>query len=115
MIFGIKTKKDKRIEELEKQVEDLQYTAFLKTPVMCVNYDIIEVKAKSVMDEQLPTDFFKDELCRKLADYIKPFVTFDIYDAKEWRPDQQLGHHPEGRPRIMEATIRVGRGQSYSV
>lgn len=115
MIFGIKTKKDKKIEELEKQVKDLQSTMFLKTPVMRVNYDIIEVKAKTVLDERMPTDFFKDELCKKLSGYIKPFVTFDIYDAKEWCPDQQLGHHPEGRPRIMEATIRVGRSQSYSV
>lgn len=115
MIFGIKTKKDKRIEELENKVKDLETTMFLKTPVMRVNYDVIEVKAKTVLDERLSTDYFKDALCQKLGDYIKPFVTFDIYDVKEWSPDMQLGHHPEGRPRIMEATIRVGRGQSYSV
>lgn len=114
MIFGIKTKKDKKIEELEKKVSDLEFLRCARIPTLRIHYDVVEVKAKSILEGYLPEEAIKKEIASKLVDYIEPFITYDIQDVTEVEDLKECNRHwPEGRPRILVGTLRVARGQQY--
>lgn len=91
MIFGIKSKKDKRIEELEKEVERLNN---IPQPTKIVmnefGTELFESSYEVYMEDRelLTEEFIRDCLCRDLAEAMKPrleIVAFDDWARRKTR------------------------------
>jgi len=74
-MFGIKTKKDKRIEELEEQ---LRYTYF-KQPMIIENRgNVLTVASKVCLEDMMPVEYAKDKISRDMAENLKEYITYDV-------------------------------------
>ena len=68
MIFGIKTKKDKKIEELQKEIDKLKFQPFkiIEKPIQCTT-----IGASYILDKWdkaiVPESWIKDTLANMLA------------------------------------------------
>ena len=74
MIFGIKTKKDKKIEELQKEIDRLNNTIFKPTITyeqykIEDYYSVFEMHFEDV--ERITDDKILDILCRQMCDVLK--------------------------------------------
>ena len=76
MIFGIKTRKDKKIDELQKEIERLKYT---RPKVFQEHYDIKKLNAVFYVPfEQvdcIPDGYVKAALAHQLEDNLKEFIS----------------------------------------
>ena len=76
-MFGFKSKKDKRIEELER----LLAIASVKQPrVITQEREVVTLQAKIVLEPGMPIDYAKEYLARLMADEIKQHMTYDLDD-----------------------------------
>lgn len=74
-MFGIKTKKDKRIEELEERL----MTAYTKPPqIITSRGNVISLGATQVLEDDMPADYAKQMLARKLVDEAVRFIHYDL-------------------------------------
>lgn len=64
-MFGIKTKKDKRIESLENQLNSM----YLKHPqIITTHGNIISLGAAQILEEGMSSDYAKRKIAEKLVD-----------------------------------------------
>lgn len=74
-MFGIKTKKDKRIEELENQLSSM----YLKHPhIITTQGNVISLGATQILEDGMPTDYAKQMVARKLVDEAVNFIHYDL-------------------------------------
>lgn len=75
MIFGIKTKKDKKIEELQKEIERLTYRPIKVTSVQ-KKVDLLQATAcfKNLDVNTLPEGYVESILCKELSEKLKPYI-----------------------------------------
>ena len=74
-MFGIKTKKDKRIEALENQLSSM----YLKHPhIITTQGNIISLGATQVLEEGMPSDYAKRKIAEKLVDGAIEFIHDDL-------------------------------------
>ena len=77
MIFGIKTKKDKRIEDLESRLNSMTY----KHPTIIASQkDTICLGATVVIEDNKPIEFVKRELAAKMMAEIERQIWYDVED-----------------------------------
>ena len=79
-MFGFKSKKDKRIEELERQ---LQATYMESPKVLTIERDIVVLGANiaiAVLGVGGVGGYVVEMLARKMVEEVKQFMTFDLED-----------------------------------
>lgn len=64
-MFGIKTKKDKRIEEL---LEFLNYAMAQRPSITTIERDVVTLKATQILEPGMPVDFAKKHMVREMAE-----------------------------------------------
>jgi len=75
-MFGFKSKKDKRIEELEAMLTMKPH--FIET----VNKKVHTLKSQTfIPSSEIPIEWVKEDLCRKFTDQLEPFIQFDVVDV----------------------------------
>lgn len=92
MIFGIKTKKDKRIEELEKLLDYMSATA--KPHIATIERDVVTLKCKQILEPGMPVEFAKHRIARDFTEHIETQIDYDIRDSDTPYP-------------VIEGTLRV--------
>lgn len=79
MIFGIKSKKDKKIEELQAEIERLKDTQMPQYEISQESYDIKKLKAvfyASFEDvDYIPDGYIHDALIHQLKGNLEEFIT----------------------------------------
>ena len=79
-MFGFKSKKDKRIEELERQLQ----ATYMKSPkVVAIDRDIVVLGANTAIEPGMPVEYAKEMLARKMVEEVKQFMTFDLEDDND--------------------------------
>ena len=74
-MFGIKTKKDKRIEALENQLSNM----YFKQPhIITTQGNVISLGAIQILEDGMPTDYAKQMVARKLVDGAIKFIHYDL-------------------------------------
>ena len=74
-MFGIKTKKDKRIEELENQLHSM----YLKHPhIITTQGNIISLGATQILEEGMSCDYAKRKIAEKFVDEAMKFIYYDL-------------------------------------
>lgn len=81
MIFGIKTKKDKRIEELEDMLFNIQYRDRLHA--VSDERGVQKMRARVVLDMNEPVEYAKLRMARQFAEMIEPYIRYDVEDYKD--------------------------------
>lgn len=77
MMFGIKTKKDKRIEYLESLVMAQQY----KRPTIIQQAkDIQTLGASIILERDMPIEYAKREVTRRLIEGAEQNIYYDVED-----------------------------------
>ena len=79
-MFGFKSKKDKRIEELERQ---LQATYMKSHKVLTIDRDIVVLGANIAIEPGMTAEYAKEMLARKMVEEVKQFMTFDLEDDND--------------------------------
>lgn len=74
-MFGIKTKKDKRIEALEHQL-DIMY--FKRPQIITTKGNVIAMGATQILEEGMPVEYAKQMVARKLVDEAIRFIHYDL-------------------------------------
>ena len=81
MIFRIKTKKDKRIEELEQML----YMSHYKTPrIISSEKNIITLVAKTMFVTSDPIEYIKKDIARKMIDEIEQYIHYDVEEGERY-------------------------------
>lgn len=78
-MFGIKTRKDKRIEELEEELKALK-----RQPVRVVENKILlkELCCKRILNNNIPIEIQKEQAVSGLAKSLINLVDWDILDME---------------------------------
>jgi hypothetical protein len=79
MIFGIKSKKDKKIDELQAEIERLKSTLVHPPKVFSKSYDIKKLKAVFCVPfeevDYIPDGYVQDALVHQLASNLEEIIT----------------------------------------
>lgn len=79
MIFGIKSKKDKKIDELQAEIETLKSTQMPQYEISRESYDIKKLRAIFYVPfeqvECIPDGYVKDALVHQLASNLEEIIT----------------------------------------
>ena len=100
-MFKIKTKKDIRIEELEKEVEGLLHVlALTRNPLTTyTNRNVREVVSVRFLAHGEPVEHAKRRIATNFAEGLEPYIHYDIED------DYSLGELSQkitGRLQVVE-------------
>ena len=81
-MFGIKTKKDKRIEALENQLHSM----YFKHPhIITTQGNVISLAATQVLEDGMPPDYAKRKIAEKFVDEAMRFVHYDLGQCgRDW-------------------------------
>lgn len=90
MIFGIKTKKDKKIEMLEEDISKKIDTIMdlvqreMGRPYIgpARSFDYIPLRATYTISDDLPLDIVKNIIVSKFSDYLKDVLSFDVIEVE---------------------------------
>ncbi len=98
MIFGIKTKKDREIEELKDEVTFLRCelnTALSEPPIIHRPIEVKPIISRYVIfgNQYSPASFIRRYLCHQLADYIEHDK--DVKVVSEKLPDGGIAYSIE--------------------
>lgn len=76
-MFGIQTKKDKRIKELETQLSSV----YFKQPhIITTHGNVIVLGAGQVLENGMPPEYAKRMIAQKLIDEAINYITYDLED-----------------------------------
>ena len=74
-MFGIKTKKDKQIEELKAQLSAM----YFKHPhIITTQGNVVSVGAVAALEEGMPAEYAKEMIARKLVDGAIRYIHYDL-------------------------------------
>ena len=74
-MFGIKTKKDKRIEALENQLSSM----YFKQPhIITTHGNTISLGATQIIEEGMSSNYAKRRIAEKLVDEAMRFIHYDL-------------------------------------
>ena len=74
-MFGIKTKKDKQIEELKAQLS----TMYFKHPhIITTQGNVVSLGAMQILEEGMPAEYAKEMIARKLVNEAIRFIHYDL-------------------------------------
>ena len=79
-MFGIKTKKDKKIEHLESL---LARPMMPYVPLEIKKGDLIPYKAQIILSDGMPVEYAKEEIARGLSESMKHHIKYDIFNDDE--------------------------------
>lgn len=86
MIFGIKTKKDKKIEELEKELAFLKAQPVLPTGIY-TRYStksfVTSIRFHKDEYDKVPTEFVKEELSKRMAHMLRDYMKYTERDDSQ--------------------------------
>jgi len=94
-MFKIKTKKDIKIEELEKEIERL--TQILKSPlgkpqIIRCERNITTLRTCRILEEDMPIEHAKYLISREFVEQLEPYIHFDISEDKsDYRKKTMIG------------------------
>ena len=71
-MFGLKTKSEKRIDALEKELY------FRPAQIITTRGNVIAMGAAQIIDEGMPAEFAKQAIARKLVDEAIKFIHYDL-------------------------------------
>jgi hypothetical protein len=74
MIFGIKTKKDKRIEELENL---LSYTLTTRLKAQTKSKDVVTLRRNQLVEPGVDVEFAKQLTVKRFSEDLRPYVKFE--------------------------------------
>lgn len=74
-MFGIKTKKDRRIEELENQLNSMY---FRHPQIITTQGNVISLGATQILEEGMSSDYAKRKIAEKLVDEAMKFIHYDL-------------------------------------
>ena len=74
-MFGIKTKKDKRIEELENQLSSVYFN---HPHIITTQGNVTSLGAAQILEDDMPADYAKQMVARKLVDEAIRFIHYDL-------------------------------------
>lgn len=74
MIFGIKTKKDKRIEELENL---LSYTLTTRLKAQTKSKDVVTLRRNQLVEPGVDVEFAKQLTVKRFLEDLRPYVKFE--------------------------------------
>lgn len=74
MIFGIKTKKDKRIEELENL---LSYTLTTRLKAQSKTKDVVTLRRNQLVEPGVDVEFAKQLTVKRFSEDLRPYVKFE--------------------------------------
>lgn len=81
-MLGIKTKKDKRIEQLENML----FATKLQTPMpVRIDKNIVALGASVVLEDLMPVEYAKELITRNMAEKIKDQIFYDVEDREGLR------------------------------
>lgn len=101
MIFGIKTKKDKRIEELERELM-IAKSLDVSNHITYVNHNVRTLIARADGYFGEPVMFLQKEVVRKLSENLENFVEFEVEEGVTRAGFGQPVTHVKGKIRIVE-------------
>lgn len=82
-MFGFKSKKDKRIEELERQLSCM----YMKMPqVISQEHNVVTLKTSIILEPGMPIAYAKGVLARNMVESVRDNMTFDLDDDNEMKP-----------------------------
>ena len=74
-MFGIKTKKDKRIEALESQLDSM----YLKHPhIITSQGNVIAMGATQILEVGMTSDYAKQKIAEKLVEEAMKYIHYDL-------------------------------------
>ena len=76
-MFGFKSKKDKRIEELERL---LAITSVKQPRVITQEREVVTLQAKIILEPGMPIEYAKEHLAHLMVQEVKQHMTFDLDD-----------------------------------
>ena len=78
-MFGIKTKKDRRIEELETKLATMYY----KHPqIIEQRCNVVAVAASRELEYEMPVEVAKRLVAGEMVKYLEPHIHYDVEDYK---------------------------------
>jgi len=79
-MFGFKSKKDKRIEELEAMLFMRGTPQIIKT-----EHNIRVLGASLILEPDMPVEYAKEVLARKMVEQVRDSMTYDLEDDDHGR------------------------------
>lgn len=86
-MFGIKTKKDRRIEELEKL---LVASNFKRPSIISTQQNVVCVGAKQTINEYMTIEYAKELIAQKMVEEVKKQITYDIEEVGSGKGERVL-------------------------
>lgn len=86
MIFGIKTKNEKRIEALEAENLKLKHKfAELQSNdiLQCDNYRVEKLIGRVYVEKEMPAEWAKKKMASDMAEKLMDYIRFDIDNNEE--------------------------------
>ena len=78
-MFGIKTKKDKRIEALEEKLLMLH----MKTPVLLTSTkDFVAIGARVMLEDGMPVEVAKRRIAHQMIEYCEGIIHYEVEDVE---------------------------------
>lgn len=74
-MFGIKTKKDKRIEELE---EELRFAYFKQPRIIENRGNVLTVASKVCLEDLMSVEYAKEMILQNMAKNLKEYIRYDL-------------------------------------
>lgn len=93
-MFGIKTKKDKEIEELRSKL-DMMY--FKHPHIVTTQGNVIALGATQIIEDGMSAEYAKQMIARKLVDEAIKYIHYDL--------EQYLGQ--DGIQNVLKGYIQV--------
>ena len=82
-MFGFKSKKDKRIEELERQLSCM----YMRIPkVVSQERNVVTLKTSIALEPGMPVTYAKEILARNMVESVREHMTYDLDDDNELKP-----------------------------
>lgn len=75
MLFGFKTKKDKRIEELEKLVDYLMHQ---QPKITSEERQIVTLRRNQILEPGVDPEFAKQIVAKRYGEDLRPYIRFEV-------------------------------------
>lgn len=82
-MFGIITKKDKKIAEQAARIEELERWLVMKPPTITeTRHDVRTLRCSVVLQDGMPAEYAKRSIARKMVEGLEEVITYDFHDEE---------------------------------